>query len=105
MTHLVTLACKRCKYTDCVDVCPTDAFHEGPDMLVIHPDDCIDCAVCVVECPVMAIVAEEDLAANDRGLVREMNREQSTIWPVITKRREPLAPRPVAPRGQPGSGN
>jgi ferredoxin len=105
MTHVVTLACERCKYTDCVDVCPTDAFHEGPEMLVIHPDDCIDCAVCVVECPVSAIVADEDLPLNERDTLQNFNRERSMTWPVITKRQEPLAPRPAAPRVQSREGH
>ena len=60
MTFVVTEPCIRCKYTDCVDVCPVDAFREGPNFLVIDPDECIDCAVCVPECPVSAIYAEED---------------------------------------------
>ena len=55
MTHVVTESCIRCKYTDCVDVCPVDCFREGPNMLVIDPDECIDCAVCIPECPVNAI--------------------------------------------------
>ena len=61
MTHVVTEACIKCKYTDCVDVCPVDCFREGPNFLVIDPDECIDCAVCIPECPVNAIVPEEDL--------------------------------------------
>jgi ferredoxin len=60
MTHVVTESCIRCKYTDCVDVCPVDCFREGPNFLVIDPDECIDCAVCIPECPVNAIYAEED---------------------------------------------
>jgi ferredoxin len=102
MTHVVTLACERCKYTDCVDVCPTDAFHEGPDMLAIHPDDCIDCAVCVIECPVNAIVADEDLPPAEGLALRALNRERSMAWPVITKSHEPLALRPAGPVGKAG---
>jgi ferredoxin len=63
MTHVVTEACIRCKYTDCVDVCPVDCFREGPNFLTIDPDECIDCAVCIPECPVNAIYAEEDVRA------------------------------------------
>jgi ferredoxin len=100
MTHVVTLACERCKYTDCVDVCPTDAFHEGPDMLAIHPDDCIDCAVCVIECPVNAIAADVDLPAPESLALRALNREKSMTWPVITRSREPLVPRPAEPARQ-----
>jgi ferredoxin len=61
MTHVVLESCIRCKYTDCVDVCPVDCFREGPNMLVIDPDECIDCAVCIPECPVNAILPEEDV--------------------------------------------
>ena len=64
MTYVVTESCIRCKYTDCVDVCPVDCFREGPNMLVIDPDECIDCAVCIPECPVEAIKAEEDVPAD-----------------------------------------
>ena len=61
MTYVVADACVKCKYTDCVDVCPVDCFHEGPNFLVIDPEECIDCTLCVAECPVEAIFAEEDL--------------------------------------------
>ncbi len=69
MTHVVTDACVRCKYTDCVDVCPVDCFKEGPNFLVIDPDECIDCAVCIPECPVSAIYAEEDLPTDQRHFI------------------------------------
>ena len=59
MTHIVSDSCIRCKYTDCVDVCPVDCFREGPNMLVIDPDECIDCAVCIPECPVNAITLKK----------------------------------------------
>ena len=61
MTYVVTETCIKCKYTDCVDVCPVDCFREGPNMLVIDPDECIDCTLCVPECPVEAIFAEDDV--------------------------------------------
>jgi ferredoxin len=61
MTYVVTESCIKCKYTDCVDVCPVDCFREGPNMLVIDPDECIDCTLCVAECPVEAIFAEDDV--------------------------------------------
>jgi ferredoxin len=61
MTYVVTESCIKCKYTDCVDVCPVDCFHEGPNMLVIDPEECIDCTLCVPECPVEAIFAEDDV--------------------------------------------
>lgn len=84
MTHVVTEACIRCRYTDCVDVCPVDCFHAGPNFLVIDPDECIDCAVCVAECPVEAIYAEEDLPANQLHFI-ELNAELSQQWEVISR--------------------
>jgi ferredoxin len=89
MTHVVTDSCIRCKYTDCVDVCPVDCFHEGPDFLVIDPDECIDCAVCIPECPVNAIYAEDDVPAAQRNFL-QLNSELAPKWPVITKRKAPL---------------
>ena len=84
MTHVVTEACIRCKYTDCVDVCPVDCFREGPNMLAIEPDECIDCAVCIPECPVNAIYAEEDVPADQRQFIA-MNVELSRQWKSITR--------------------
>src|ERR1700704_4957797 len=66
MTYVVTESCVKCKYTDCVDVCPVDCFREGPNMLVIDPDECIDCTLCVAECPVEAIYAEDDVPPAQR---------------------------------------
>ena len=66
MTYVVTENCIKCKYTDCVEVCPVDCFHEGPNILVIDPDECIDCTLCVAECPVNAIYAEDDLPENQK---------------------------------------
>jgi ferredoxin len=88
MTHVVSESCIRCKYTDCVDVCPVDCFREGPNMLVIEPDECIDCAVCIPECPVNAIYAEEDLPADQLDFIK-INLELSTQpgWKSITKRK------------------
>ena len=83
MTHVVTESCIKCKYTDCVDVCPVDCFKEGPNMLIIDPDECIDCAVCIPECPVDAIYAEEDLPDNQKRFTA-LNAELSKVWPVIT---------------------
>lgn len=88
MTFVVTEACIRCKYTDCVDVCPVDCFREGPNMLVIHPDECIDCAVCVPECPVNAIYAAEDVPADQAGFVA-LNAELAGHWPVIRATQSP----------------
>ena len=70
MTHVVSEACIRCKYTDCVEVCPVDCFHEGPNFLTIDPDECIDCAVCIPECPVGAIYAEEDTPADQQHMIK-----------------------------------
>jgi ferredoxin len=90
MTHIVTESCIRCKYTDCVDVCPVDCFREGPNMLSIDPDECIDCAVCVPECPVEAIKAEEDVPADQQHLIA-LNAELAKLWPSITRTKEPPA--------------
>ena len=84
MTFVVTEACIKCKYTDCVDVCPVDAFREGKNMLVIDPDECIDCALCVPECPVSAIYAEEDVPADQFDFVGE-NAALAKRWPVIAR--------------------
>lgn len=89
MTHIVLDACIRCKYTDCVDVCPVDCFREGPNMLVIDPDECIDCAVCIPECPVEAIVAEEDVPKGQEAYI-ELNADLAKVWPSITRTKEPL---------------
>jgi len=89
MTYVVTDACIRCKYTDCVSVCPVDCFHEGPNFLVIDPTVCIDCAVCVPECPVGAIVADTDVPAAQHGFI-EMNARYAAVWPVITEESQPL---------------
>lgn len=86
MTHVVIESCIKCKYTDCVDVCPVDCFHEGPNMLVIDPDECIDCAVCIPECPVNAIVPEEDLPEEQKKFTA-LNAELTKIWPVITDKK------------------
>lgn len=84
MTHVVTEACIKCKYTDCVDVCPVDAFREGPNMLTIDPNECIDCAVCVPECPVSAIFAEEDVPADQLDFL-EINARLAARWRPITR--------------------
>ena len=89
MTFVVTEACIRCKYTDCVDVCPVDAFCEGPNFLVIGPVACIDCAVCVPECPVSAIYAEEDVPG-DQPDFTPLNAELALIWKPITKTKAAL---------------
>jgi ferredoxin len=88
VTYVVTENCIRCKFTDCVEVCPVDAFHEGPNFLVINPEECIDCDVCVPECPAEAIYAEDDLPANLQQF-KQLNAELAAQWPVITQRKEP----------------
>ncbi len=89
MTHVVTESCIKCKYTDCVDVCPVDCFKEGPNMLVIDPDECIDCAVCIPECPVNAIYAEDDVPADQKQFL-ELNAELAKQWPTITDKKDAL---------------
>ena len=89
MTFVVTESCISCKYTDCVDVCPVDAFREGPNFLAIDPDECIDCAVCVPECPVNAIFAEEDVPADQQDFIA-LNAELAPKWKVITRTKAAL---------------
>ena len=88
MTYVVLENCIKCKYTDCVEVCPVDCFYEGANMLVIHPDECIDCGVCVPECPAEAIVSDTDPTATEHWL--EINRKFADLWPNITIRIAPL---------------
>ena len=83
MTFVVTESCIKCKYTDCVEVCPVDCFHEGPNMLVIDPEECIDCSLCEPECPVIAIFADDDLPEDQMEFI-ELNAELSLEWPVIS---------------------
>ena len=85
MTYVVTETCIKCKYTDCVDVCPVDCFREGPNFLVIDPDECIDCTLCVAECPVEAIFAEDDVPTEQREFIA-INAELSKKWKQITER-------------------
>ncbi len=84
MTFVVTEKCIKCKLMDCVEVCPVDCFHEGPNMLVIDPDECIDCTLCEPECPVEAIYAEDELPSGQEKFL-ELNVELSANWPVITE--------------------
>ncbi|MDZ7736160.1 MAG: ferredoxin FdxA [Gammaproteobacteria bacterium] len=88
MTYVVTENCIKCKYTDCVEVCPVDCFHEGPNMLVIDPDECIDCSLCEPECPVNAIYSEDDVPG-DQAHFLELNAELSREWPVLNERKDP----------------
>ena len=89
MTHVVTENCIKCKFTDCVDVCPVDCFREGPNFLVIDPDECIDCAVCIPECPANAIFAEEDLPQDQVKFIK-LNAELTPVFDSITRSKKPL---------------
>lgn len=89
MTFVVTESCISCKYTDCVDVCPVDAFREGPNFLAIDPHECIDCAVCVPECPVNAIFAEEDVPADQQDFIA-LNAALAPKWKTITRTKAAL---------------
>ena len=84
MTWVVGEQCIKCKLGDCVEVCPVDCFHEGPNMLVIDPDECIDCALCEPECPVDAIFADDEIPEGQEKFL-ELNQELSQIWPIISE--------------------
>ncbi|TNC96968.1 MAG: ferredoxin [Gallionellaceae bacterium] len=85
MTYVVGENCIKCKYTDCVEVCPVDCFHAGPNFLVIDPDECIDCSLCVPECPANAIFALDDLP-EDQKLFAALNAELAKQWKTITQK-------------------
>ena len=85
MTYIVNDNCIRCKFMDCVEVCPVDCFHEGPNFLVIDPDECIDCTLCEPECPAEAIYSEEDLPAGQEQF-KQLNADLAKQWPVITEK-------------------
>ncbi|WP_017941675.1 MULTISPECIES: ferredoxin FdxA [unclassified Thioalkalivibrio] len=88
MTFVVIDNCIKCKYTDCVEVCPVDCFHEGPNFLAIDPDECIDCTLCEPECPAEAILPEDDVPEDQMHFI-ELNAELARTWPVITSRKDP----------------
>lgn len=88
MPHIVGDACVRCKYTDCVNACPVSCFHEAPNMLVINPDDCIDCGACIPECPVDAIFIDDELPPEQADYA-EINRQLSLQYPVLEESIEP----------------
>lgn len=88
MTFIVGENCIKCKYTDCVEVCPVDCFYEGPNFLVIHPDECIDCALCEPECPAEAIYAEDEIPEGQEVFL-ELNAELADVWPNITEQKAP----------------
>jgi len=85
VTHVVTENCIKCKYTDCVEVCPVDCFHVGPNMLVIDPDECIDCTLCVEECPAEAIFPEEEVPPGQEHFL-ELNTQLARKWPVLAEK-------------------
>ncbi|MBI4616547.1 MAG: ferredoxin family protein [Planctomycetes bacterium] len=89
MTFVVAEPCVNCRYTDCVEVCPVECFYEGLNFLVIHPDECIDCAACEPECPVTAIFPEDDLPAK-WAEYKEINAKFATEWPNITEKKGSL---------------
>ncbi len=89
MTYVVTEGCIKCKFTDCVDVCPVDCFREGPNFLVIDPDECIDCTLCVAECPADAIFAEDDVPAEQQDFI-ELNAELARLWKPIIESKDAL---------------
>jgi ferredoxin len=88
MTFVVLENCIKCKYTDCVEVCPVDCFREGPNFLVIDPDECIDCALCEPECPAEAIVSDADLLPEQEPFLA-LNAELAAEWPVISEKKDP----------------
>jgi ferredoxin len=90
MTFVVTENCIKCKYMDCVEVCPVDCFHVGPNFLVIDPDECIDCTLCEPECPAEAIYSEEELPAGQEDFL-QINAELAKKWPVIAEKGAPPA--------------
>ncbi|SNR70859.1 ferredoxin [Methylobacillus rhizosphaerae] len=89
MAYVVTENCIQCKYTDCVDVCPVDCFVEGPNFLAINPDECIDCTLCVAECPAEAIFSEDDVPDDQQEFIA-LNARLAEIWPTITARKAPM---------------
>jgi len=89
MAFVVTDNCILCKYTDCVEVCPVDCFYEGPNFLVIDPDECIDCALCEPECPAEAIFEEDDIPADQKHFI-ELNAELAQKWDNIVEKKDPL---------------
>ena len=89
MTYVVTESCIKCKYTDCVEVCPVDCFYEGPEFLVIDPDECIDCGLCEPECPIEAIYADDELPPDQIEFI-EINLKLSEVYENITESKEPL---------------
>ncbi|MBZ0224012.1 MAG: ferredoxin family protein [Dokdonella sp.] len=90
MPFVITENCIKCKYTDCVEVCPVDCFHAGPNFLVIDPEECIDCTLCEPECPAHAIYPEDDVPSGQESFIA-LNAELAKLWPVLSERIEPPA--------------
>lgn len=90
MAYVVLEACINCRYTDCVDVCPVDCFHQGPNLLVIDPEECIDCSLCAPECPVDAIYFRDDIEEDYKFMI-EINKKYSKEWPIIECKIKPLS--------------
>ena len=99
MAFVVTESCIKCKYMDCVEVCPVDCFHEGPNFLVIDPDECIDCTLCEPECPVEAIYSEEEIPAGQENF-EQLNAELAKKWPVISEKKDAAGGRQAVGRRQ-----
>ena len=89
MTYVVAEPCVKCKYTDCVDVCPVDCFYEGVNFLAIHPDECIDCGACVPVCPTEAIFADDDLPEKWAEWL-DLNAKLAVAWPNISAQKDPM---------------
>ena len=89
MTYVVTESCIKCKYTDCVEVCPVDCFYEGPEFLVIDPEECIDCGLCEPECPIEAIKADDELPPDQIEFI-EINLKLAEVYENITEAKDPL---------------
>lgn len=89
MAYVVTGNCIECKYTDCVDVCPVDCFVEGPNFLAIDPEECIDCTLCVAECPAEAIFSEDDVPEDQQEFI-EINARLAKVWPIISEKIDAL---------------
>ncbi|MDP2787056.1 MAG: ferredoxin family protein [Pseudomonadota bacterium] len=100
MTYVVAENCIKCKFTDCVEVCPVDCFHEGPNFLVIDPEECIDCNLCVAECPAQAIFPEDDVPDGQRQFIA-LNAELARNWPTISEKKD-APPDADAWNGKPG---
>ena len=89
MTYVVSEKCIKCMYSDCVEACPVDCFHSGPNMMVINPEECIDCNLCVAACPIDAIYSEDNLPEDQQHMI-EINERYAQKWPIQDEKSEPL---------------